>query len=303
MFDLGAILTDKGGKKDVKMRKIEQQLDEYIEYCKEVRRMSDQTIHGKRWICKNLLESVDINSIEELSNKHINDWVKEQTARGCSGRTVNGRLVNVVAMIRYFQDMGVQMPELKLRFIIKQKETPPHRVHYSKSQIEQVLRYADCFEWLAIRLCFDCGFRISELRNLRLMNFDGRRVSFIGKGSKLRETYISEETRKRLDDWIARERITDYLWEIETSNKVRHLLSVEEIRVRMRKPFYKAGYVNFYPHSLRHSFATDIVENGASLEVTKEMLGHANVTVTERYVHSFEGHLSEYFDQYKFARA
>ena len=193
------------------------------------------------------------------------------------------------------------MPELKLRFIMKQKEEPIHRVHYSKEQIEEVLKFADCFEWLAIRLCFDCGFRISELRNLRMMNFDGRRVSFIGKGNKLREAYISEETRARLDDWIRRERITDYLWEMETSTKIRHLLSVEEIRYRMRKPFYKAGFVNFHPHALRHSFATDIVEHGASLEITKEMLGHANVTITERYVHNFEGRLGEYFDQYKFA--
>lgn len=119
--------------------------------------------------------------------------------------------------------------------------------------------------------------------------------------NEVREAYISEETKERLNDWIRRERITDYLWEMETATKVRHLLSVEEIRYRMRKPFYKAGFVNFHPHALRHSFATDIVEHGASLEITKEMLGHANVTITERYVHNFEGRLSEYFDQYKFA--
>ncbi len=283
------------------MRKVEKQFEEYLEWCENIRRMSKQTLHGKRWICKSLLENIDINSVEELSNSHINDWIAEQVARGCSGRTINGRLVNIVAMLRYFQDMGVLMPELKLRFIMKQKEEPIHRVHYSKEQIEEVLKFADCFEWLAIRLCFDCGFRISELRNLRMMNFDGRRVSFIGKGNKLREAYISEETKERLNDWIRRERITDYLWEMETATKVRHLLSVEEIRYRMRKPFYKAGFVNFHPHALRHSFATDIVEHGASLEITKEMLGHANVTITERYVHNFEGRLSEYFDQYKFA--
>lgn len=283
------------------MRKIEKQFNEYLEWCENIRRMSNQTLHGKRWICKSLLDSIDVNEVEELTNNHINDWIAEQVARGCSGRTVNGRLVNIVAMLRYFQDMGVLMPGLKLRFIMKQKEEPIHRVHYSKEQIEEVLKFADRFEWLAIRLCFDCGFRISELRNLRLMDFDGRRVSFIGKGNKLREAYISEETRERLDDWIRRERITDYLWEMETMTKVRHLLSVEEIRYRMRKPFYKAGFVNFHPHALRHSFATDIVENGASLEITKEMLGHSNVTITERYVHNFEGRLGEYFDQYKFA--
>lgn len=283
------------------MTKFEKQLDEYIKYCENVRRMSEQTIHGKKWVCKSLLESIKINSIEELTNQQVNEWILEQTARGCSGRTVNSRLVTLIAMIRYFQDMGVIMPKLKLRFIMKQKEQPPRRVYYTKDQIEQVLKFADRLEWLLIRICFDCGLRISELRNLRLLNFDGRRISFIGKGSKAREVYLSEEARDRLNDWIQRERITDYLWEITTKTGVKHHLSVEEIRHRMRKPFYQAGYMNFHPHSLRHSFATDVVENGAPLEVAKEMLGHSNVSITERYVHSFEGHLSEYFNRYKFS--
>lgn len=283
------------------MRKFEKQLNEYIEYCENVRRMSPQTIHGKKWVCKSLLESVKIGSIEELTNQHVNDWIMEQTARGCTGRTVNTRIVALKAMVRYFQDMGVAMPDLKSRFIIKQKEQPPRRVHYTKQQIDQVLRFADRLEWLLIRVCFDCGLRISELRNLRLMNIDGRRVTFVGKGSKAREAYLSEEAAKRLNDWIARERVTDYIWEVTTKAGARHHLSVEDIRYRMRKPFYQAGYMDFHPHSLRHSFATDVVENGASLEITKEMLGHSNVATTERYVHSFEGHLGEYFDRYKFA--
>lgn len=283
------------------MKKFEKQLNEYIEYCENVRRMSSQTIHGKKWLCKSLLESIKIDSIEELSNQHVNEWILEQTARGCAGRTVNSRIVSLVAMIRYFQDMGVSMPKMKLRFVMKQKEQPPRRVYYTKKQIDQVLRYSDHFEWLLIRICFDCGLRISELRNLRLMNFDGRRVTFVGKGSKAREAYLSEEARERLDDWIQREHIVDYIWEVETKTGVRHHLSIEEIRHRMRKPFYKAGYKNFHPHSLRHSFATDVVENGAPLEVAKEMLGHSNVAITERYVHSFEGHLNEYFNRYKFA--
>lgn len=283
------------------MKKFERQLDEYIKYCENVRRMSEQTIHGKKWVCKSLLDSIKINSIEEITNQQINEWIMEQTARGCSGRTVNTRLTTLIAMLRYFQDMGVVMPNCKIRFIVKQKEQPPRRVHYSKEQIDQVLRFADRLEWLLIRICFDCGLRISELRNLRLMNLDGRRVTFIGKGSKAREAYLSEEARERLDDWIQRERITDYIWETTTKSGVKHHLSVEEIRHRMRKPFYQAGYMNFHPHSLRHSFATDLVENGAPLPIAKEMLGHSNVATTERYVHSFEGHLNEYFNRYKFS--
>ncbi|MDO4759319.1 MAG: tyrosine-type recombinase/integrase [Candidatus Saccharibacteria bacterium] len=281
------------------IKPINKQIDEYLNYCENVRRMSEQTLHGKRWICKELLKTVKINSLSELSNKHINDWVTEQTARNCSGRTINSRLVNLVAMLRYFQDMGMAFPKLKLRLIMKCKEQPPRRVYYTKEQIEQVLRYADHLEWLLIKLCFDCGLRISELRNLRLMNINGRMVTFIGKGSKARESYMSEEARSRLNDWIQRNRVEDFIW-VRTPGK-NEPMSVEDIRYLMRKPFFQAGFKNFYPHSLRHSFATDIQKNGASLMETKEMLGHARVETTERYVHSLEGRLEQIFDKYKFA--
>lgn len=283
------------------IRQIDKQIDEYLNYCENVRRMSEQTLHSKRWICREFLKAIKIGSLSELSNKHINEWIEEQTARGCSGRTINGRLVNLVAMLRYFQDMGISFPKLKLRLIIKCKEQPPRRVYYTREQIEQVLRYADHLEWLLIKLCFDCGLRISELRNLRLMNLNGRMVTFIGKGSKARESYMSEEARNRLDDWIQRNRISDFIW-VRTPGK-NEPMSVEDIRYLMRKPFYQAGFKNFYPHALRHSFATDIQKHGASLMETKEMLGHARIETTERYVHGLEGHLEYFFDKYKFTTA
>ena len=283
------------------IKQIDKQIDEYLNYCENVRRMSEQTLHGKRWICREFLKTIKIDSLNELSNKHINEWIAEQTARGCSGRTINSRLVNLVAMLRYFQDMGISFPKLKLRLIIKCKEQPPRRVYYTREQIEQVLRYADHLEWLLIKLCFDCGLRISELRNLRLMNLNGRMVTFIGKGSKARESYMSEEARSRLDDWIQRNRISDFIW-VRTLGK-NEPMSVEDIRYLMRKPFYQAGFKNFYPHALRHSFATDIQKHGASLMETKEMLGHARIETTERYVHGLEGHLEYFFDKYKFTTA
>lgn len=283
------------------LKSIDKQIDEYLNYCENVRRMSEQTLHGKRWICREFLKTIKIDSLSELSNKHINEWIAEQTARGCSGRTINSRLVNLVAMLRYFQDMGISFPKLKLRLIIKCKEQPPRRVYYTREQIEQVLRYADHLEWLLIKLCFDCGLRISELRNLRLMNLNGRMVTFIGKGSKARESYMSKEAKNRLDDWIQRNRISDFIW-VRTPGK-NEPMSVEDIRYLMRKPFYQAGFKNFYPHALRHSFATDIQKHGASLMETKEMLGHARIETTERYVHSLEGHLEYFFDKYKFTMA
>ena len=68
----------------------------------------------------------------------------------------------------------------------------------------------------------------------------------------------------------------------------------------MTRAFERAGYYGFYPHSLRHSFATNLCDSGAPMVVTQKMLGHSNLGTTERYVHTFDGRLKEYFERYKF---
>lgn len=274
------------------------QLSEYLVWCEEVKRMSAQTLHGKRWTCDAILAEIPINDITELTNKHIDDWIALQTARGCSGRTINTRVTNLIAMLNYFLKMGINIPGTKILMITKVKEQPPRRNFYTREQIEQVLKYADQMEWLLIRICFDCGLRISELRNLRLENINGQMIKFVGKGSKARESYMREDTKARLDDWIARNQITDYLW--VRNNGYRNVpLSIEEIRHAMRKPFYAAGFKDFYPHSLRHSFATDIQSRGASLLEMQLMLGHSNAATTQRYIHGLDGQLEDLFKKYQ----
>ena len=271
------------------------QLDEYLNYCEAVRGMSRQTMLGKRWVCKAVLTEIPINDVREITNQHVNNWIALQANRGCSGRTVNTRLTNLIAMLRYFQDMGIVMPGMKLRMISKVKEQPARRQFYSKEQIEKVLEHANEMDWLLIRICFDCGLRISELRNLRLANLDGAKITFVGKGSKARESYMREDTLRRLMSWIEHNGTTDYLW---TKRGCTKPISVEQIRYHMRKPFYDAGFKDFYPHSLRHSFATDIQSQGASLLEMQLMLGHSNATTTQRYIHGLDGQLENIFEKY-----
>lgn len=284
------------------MRKIENQMNDYLDYCENVRQMSYHTIKNKRWCYQNFIKQSKLKCIEDVSNKQINEWMTSQKLKGCSGRTINSRLVHLKAMLQYFIDTGVAIPNLNIRLITKTNEMPPRRVYYSQQQIDGVLALADQREWLLIKLCYECGFRISELTTLRLSNINGNKITFIGKGSKIREVYISKETRKHLDDWIEDNGVIDYLW-LNSYHHSKKMSPVDTntIRYYMRGAFERAGIKDFYPHALRHSFATNICNNGAPLPIAQRMLGHANVTTTERYVHSFDGHLEEYFNQYMFA--
>ena len=282
------------------MRKLEKQIEEYLQYCQNIYRMTEQTVHNKVWVLNSFCKEVPINSIEELTNQHINEWIALQSARGCTGRTINNRLMHISSLVRYFQDMGTVIPGFKLRLLVKVKEDPIKRVYYSQDQIEAALSYANPMAWLLISLCYDTGLRISELKNLRLANISGNRITFVGKGRKARESYISDKTREKLEDWIKKEKVTDYLWARNTGVNKGQPECAETLRLAMRKAFKKAGIEGFYPHALRHSFATNLCSNGAPLPVVQKMMGHSNLSTTERYVHTFDGHLEEYFKQYKF---
>jgi integrase/recombinase XerC len=186
---------------------------------------------------------------------------------------------------------------IKIKRVRRHFEVPPRRVFYTAEQIEEVLKYADPMQWLLIKLCFDAGLRISELANLRLREIDGRRLNYIGKGRKQRESYMSPETRDRLDDWIKKHKVSDFLWRNKKGNGA---LCTDSIRYIMRQPFRYAGFNDFYPHALRHSFATDLQRHGAGILESRDALGHHNSETTERYLHGLEGHLQNIFDKYKF---
>jgi site-specific recombinase XerD len=276
------------------VKPIHAQIDEYLEYCQFTRQMSQMTINSKRHIYKHFIEDAGISDLQELDNKAFNRWIAAQSGRGASARTINTRMAHIKAMLRYFREMGLNMP-IKLPLIKKLKEGPARRVFYSRDQIDDALSHADDMAWLLIRICFDAGLRISELRNLRLGNLFGNRIKFVGKGFKPRESYMNTDTYQKLQEWIQENDVKDAIW----VNPKGRQYSVDELRLRMRKPFNDAGFMDFYPHALRHSFGTDIQKKGATLLEMQQMLGHSNAETTQRYIHGLDGQLENLFAKYK----
>lgn len=281
------------------MRKLEQQTQWYLDYCEKVRNLTPMTMEHMRYSMKRFLSGVPAKRLEDLTNAMLDGWVAEMQANGAHGRTINGYLRFILAMTRFYRRRGVKIRGLNEDAVELVKEMPAERKFYTEEQINQVLALSDDFQWLLISLAFRCGFRISELAHLRLDNFNGRRCNFIGKGRKNREVWITKEIEERLSDWIEENGVTDWLW--KSRQKPDTPLSNNWIRKRMRLAFESAGITGFHPHSLRHSFATNICRNGAPLPVAQRMLGHSRIATTELYVHSFDGRLEEFFDKYAVA--
>ena len=275
---------------------IYKQLNEYLDYCENMRGMSPKTLLNKLEACRMLTRETEADDIRTMTNNDINQFIRTESQRGISPVTINLRVKHVVLAAKYFRDMGNDI-ELKLPLVPKLKELPPHRVCYTREQIAQVLDVCTTdLEWLLIKIAFDTGMRIAELTNLTVEQINGRRINFIGKGSKAREVYISETARERLDEYLQENEIySGRIWLSEW----RYPMCSNTIRETMRKPFYDCGYYDFYPHSLRHSFGSDLQRQGADLMVIKEMMGHSDISTTQKYLHGLDGHLQDLFERYK----
>lgn len=275
------------------MRKIEKQINHYLTNCKEVRNLCPKTVDNYRDILTRLVADVPVNTISKVTNEMVEDFFKKQVWCGANS---NRNLTTVKTAFRYFDKHGVKL-SINLNALERAKEEPPRAVFYTRQEIDEVLESCDEFDWLLIRIAFEGGLRMKELTNLRPENIHGNRITFIGKGRVKREVYISQETEKRLSDWIEAHPKNEWIWMWERDG-IRHKYTENGIRIRMRKAFKRCGHDDFYPHALRHSFATHILHEGAPVAVVQQMMGHSKIGTTMRYIHQIEGRLERAFSEF-----
>lgn len=142
-----------------------------------------------------------------------------------------------------------------------------------------------------IEVLFSCGLRVSELVNLKLSNvyFEERFVRVVGKGSKERLVPISGKAIEELKYWlICRNEMNikpDEENYVFLNRRGAHLTRTM-ILIMIKQQAKLAGIQKtISPHTLRHSFATALLEGGANLRVIQEMLGHESIATTEIYTH------------------
>lgn len=160
-----------------------------------------------------------------------------------------------------------------------------------------------------IELLYSGGLRVSELVNLdrSSINLERREFMVRGKGSKDRPIFISQSAADRVQDYL--DARTDSLpalflnnsrntQTIDTSGNYRRITarSVERIVEKYARLAGITKHVS--PHTLRHSFATDLLMNGADLRAVQSMLGHADISTTQIYTHVTDAHLKEIHDKF-----
>jgi integrase/recombinase XerD len=141
-------------------------------------------------------------------------------------------------------------------------------------------------DWMMIILAYNTGLRVAELVGINIEDVEARRtIEVIGKGQKLRTLPLNEAARRALVEYIPwRRSITAADREALFVNRFGGRISTRAVERLLKIWLKKAGIAgDFSPHSLRHSFATDLVHGGANIRVVQEALGHANISTTQRY--------------------
>ncbi len=161
-----------------------------------------------------------------------------------------------------------------------------------------------------IEVLYGCGLRVSELVNLKMSNLyaDEQMLQVIGKGNKERWVPINPRALDLIDTYIHNVRVHYDIKPGEEKfifiNRLGRHLSRNYVFMFLQQAVENAG-INKHvsPHSLRHSFATELVENGADLRAVQEMLGHESISTTEIYTHltrdALRNTIASYHPHYK----
>jgi site-specific recombinase XerD len=148
-----------------------------------------------------------------------------------------------------------------------------------------------------IETLFSTGMRLEEVRSLnRTLDFSRGELTVRGKGRKLRVVFISDRAKSAIQTYMkARADVEDALFVgINRANRVIGRISPRGIQRIVDKQARRAGIAShLHPHQLRHSFATDLLVNGADMRSVQEMLGHENISTTQMYTHLTNKQLKE----------
>ena len=150
---------------------------------------------------------------------------------------------------------------------------------------------------LIMELFYSTGMRLNELSNIKLNDINGDEIRVLGKGRKERIVYLDKIAKKLLNDYLDNDRsdfkpIDSYLI-LNKDGKRLSNRSIENIVNRIIKEASIQKHVT--PHTIRHSFATHMLNNGCDLKVVQELLGHESLSTTQIYTHITNDRIKEVY--------
>jgi site-specific recombinase XerD len=242
----------------------------------------------------------------ELTSEHIWQYrvylskiYNKNSRQPLKKASINYYLIALRNLLNYFADRDITaLPAEKVKLFPEKRERSIKFLNLE--QIENLLNAPDISNPSGLRdkaileVLFSTGLRVAELVSLnrnqiKIDNLnEDLEISVIGKGGRIRPVYLSPRALKAIKDYSETRKDNDKALFINYKGPIstNHRLTTRSVENIVRKYVIKAGIsVSASPHTLRHSFATDLLMQGVDLRIVQEFLGHRNIATTQIYAH------------------
>lgn len=298
--------------------KLSQSITDFLEHLEIEQNRSQKTISNYHHYLMRLVEFTKDCDIGQIDNEVVRKWrlmlnrLEDSDGKPLSKTTQNYHLIALRSFLRYLAKRDIK--SLASDKIELAKVTRPEVNFLSTEELERILATPDTSKPSGVRdraileLLFSSGLRVSELVGLNRehINLKTREFTVRGKGQKDRPIFISEAAAHWLDNYI-KQRHDNYRplfihysgskSELDEGNYTR--LTARSVQRLVAKTARLAGITKkVTPHTLRHSFATDLLRNGADLRSVQSLLGHSNISTTQIYTHITDPQLKRVHQQY-----
>jgi site-specific recombinase XerD len=236
-------------------------------------------------------------------NRSAGVKVRGQSSATMKKNTQNYHLIALRVFLKYLMKRGV--PSLSPDKIELAKIRERHIDLISVDELDRLMKAPDLSKEKGLRdkaileLFFSTGLRLSELCSLnRDLDLSKEEFSIRGKGEKVRVVFLSDSAKSAIKDYLSKRKDMDEAMFVDLSHRsgkgARGRLTPRSIERSVKFYAIKAGISKkVTPHVLRHSFATDLLQNGADIRSVQMMLGHANISTTQIYTHVTDKQLKD----------
>ena len=271
------------------------EFNDYIDYIKYEKKLSEETIKNYKYDLKKYIEYIkenNITDINKIKTKDIENYLKH--LRNLNSKTISRKITSINNFF-IFLLKEKRIDHNPCEFIDRPKLNKTLPDTLSEKEVESLLNIPlntiyDYRNKAMLEILYGCGLRISELVNLttRDVDFENAIIRCIGKGSKERITPINDYVIYYLKEYLERRPLlikketTDYLFLNNHGKK----MTRQGFFKNLQKILKEKGITKYVsPHTLRHSFATHLLNGGADLRSVQILLGHSDISTTKIYTH------------------
>jgi len=243
----------------------------------KLRNYSKKTVVSYLLCLKNYFSFLQ-KDFEKMDVEKIKYFLLQKQNKGYSPQTVN---LYLNAIKYFYRDVLKLTDKIDIKFAKRSKKLP---IVLSRDEIEKILGEINNFKHrILIALSYGAGLRISEVVNLRVKDVNSEELVLHlkdAKGKKDRITVFPAKIKNDLNKLIIYKEDDDYVFESERGGKLSSRTAQKIFENALKKSAIKKS-ATF--HSLRHSFATHLLENGVDVRYVQELLGHQNIRTTQLY--------------------